>query len=53
MEGHARLENCISQKNSVMSNDKREEQFAKFKAHVGMPVRGTKLYNWQMTQLSN
>ena len=49
----ARLKNCISQKNSVMSNDKREEQFAKFKAHVGMPVRGTKLFNWQMTQLSN
>ncbi len=49
----ARLEKCISQKNSVMSNDKREEQFTKFKAHVGMPARGTRLFNLQMTQLSN
>ena len=52
MEGQARLENCISQNNSVMSSDKREEQFTKFKAHGGMPARGTKLL-WQMTQLSN
>ena len=49
----ARLEKCISQKNSVMSNDKKEEQFAKFKAHVGMPARDTRLFNLQMTQLSN
>ena len=43
----------LAQKNSDVRNNKRDEQFTEFEACKGMPAKGTKLYNWQMTQLSN
>ena len=48
-----RLESSIAQKYRAMRSDKWEEQYAVFQAHMGMPARGTKLYNWQKNQLSN
>ena len=48
-----RLESWIVQKNRAMHSDKWEEQYTTFNAHDGMPPRGTKLFNCQMTQSSN
>jgi len=31
----------------------REEKFTEFKSYDGMPERGTPLFKWQKTQLSN
>ena len=44
----ARLKSCITKKR----NNKWEEQYTVFEAHVSMPVVGTTLFNWKMTQLS-
>jgi hypothetical protein len=44
----ARFLDCIAQKITVMpSRDVWEENCADFKACDGMPVRGTKEYNWR------
>ncbi len=50
-----RLENCIVQKNCVMSNGNVtwEEQYTEFEACNGMPVKGTTLQNWKKNQMSN
>ena len=48
-----KLFDCVEQKNSAKMGIAWEEKYAEFESYDGMPERGTKLVNWQRTQLGN
>ena len=52
-ERRVKLSDCVEQKNRAKIGNAWEEKYAEFKRCVGMPKRGTPLYNWQNNQLSN
>jgi hypothetical protein len=52
-ERRVKLFDCVEQKNSAKMGIAWEEKYAEFESYDGMPERGTKLVNWQRTQLGN
>ena len=48
-----KLVNCIAQKNHTKIGNVLEKKYGEFESYDGMPKRGTPLYNWQQSQLSN
>jgi hypothetical protein len=48
-----KLVNCIEQKNHAKTGNLWEKKYGEFESYDGMPKRGTPLYNWQQSQLSN
>ncbi len=51
-ERRVKLSDCVEQKNSTKMGNAWERMYAEFESYVGMPKRGTPLYNWQKNQLS-
>jgi len=49
-ERRVKLSDCVEQKNHTKIAW--EKKFAEFVSYNGMPVKGTKLYTWQLEQLS-
>ena len=47
-----KLSDCVEQKNHAKIGIAWEKKFAEFVSYNGMPVKGTKLYTWQLEQLS-
>ncbi len=52
-ERRVKLSDCVAQKNRAKIGNAWESKYDEFKSYDGMPERGTPLYNWQQTQLSN
>jgi orotate phosphoribosyltransferase-like protein len=52
-ERRLKLANCVEQKNREKIGNAWEKKYAEFKRCVGMPKKGTPLYNWKQNQLGN
>jgi hypothetical protein len=52
-ERRVKLSDCVVQKNRDKMGIVWERKYAEFKLYEGMPEKGTTLYNWQQSQLSN
>ncbi len=52
-ERRVKLVDCVEQKNRAKISNAWEEKYTEFESYDGMPKRGTLLYNWQQSQLSN
>jgi hypothetical protein len=48
-----KLSDCVVQKNHAKIGNAWEKKYAEFVSYNGMTEKGTRLYNWQMNQLSN